>query len=188
MDALTALLCLVTVLIILYWALVDRSKTRNLPPGPKGWPLFGSILQISPTDSHKDLLKLSKQYGDVVALNMAGNTVVVLNSADAIRDAFYSAATRDVFAGRPLNFYAKYSDRGPSILFTNFSKEMMQQRKIYMKALKMYGEEGMVLEKIIMDEIQLVVRKIREYKGRPLDISTLVIPALANIILTVVSQ
>ncbi|XP_064612840.1 cytochrome P450 2D4-like [Liolophura sinensis] len=187
MDALSALLCLLLVLITLYWALIGRSKSHNLPPGPKGWPLFGSIFQISATDSHKDFLKLSEQYGDVIAVNMAGNPVVVLNSADAIREAFFSTTTRDVFAGRPRSFYAKYSDRGPSLLFTGFCKEMMQQRKIYMKTLKMYGEEGMVLENIIRDEIQIVVKKIRERRGQPIDIGALVIPALANIILTVMS-
>ena len=45
---------------------------RNLPPGPRGWPLIGSPSELT-YDLEQDGVRLSKQYNsDVICVNVYG--------------------------------------------------------------------------------------------------------------------
>ncbi|KAF9446837.1 cytochrome P450, partial [Macrolepiota fuliginosa MF-IS2] len=76
------------------------------PPGPKGYPLIGSALDI-PT--HKAWLAyhdMFKVYGDMVYLNAFGQDFLVLGSL---------ARTNDLFESRSSN----YSDRPKSTMLVD---------------------------------------------------------------------
>ncbi|GJE86824.1 cytochrome P450 [Phanerochaete sordida] len=63
-----------------------RAKHGNLPPGPPADPILGH-LRTFPRDNHgKTFYEWSKQYGDVLHLNIFGKSVVVLNSHEAAND------------------------------------------------------------------------------------------------------
>ncbi|MEE7458047.1 cytochrome P450 [Methylorubrum populi] len=57
---------------------LDRPvPTDTLPPGPKGWPLLGSLIGFA-RDPLGFLTACSRQYGDVVAFRTAGQLMLVL--------------------------------------------------------------------------------------------------------------
>ena len=70
----------------------QASAFTNLPPGPKGWPYFGSL----PTFIRKMAFQgkpmqvvfddFAKEYGPVYCLNVWGIRVVVANTAETIKE------------------------------------------------------------------------------------------------------
>ncbi len=59
------------------------SETRTLPPGPKGHPLTGNLLDYT-RDQLGYLTRCAREYGDVVRLRFANVPVYFLNHPDHI--------------------------------------------------------------------------------------------------------
>ncbi|EMD33935.1 hypothetical protein CERSUDRAFT_107728 [Gelatoporia subvermispora B] len=57
-----------------------------LPPGPKGWPLIGNMLDMPQDKPWETYAKWGKTYGPVVHLRMAGKPMIILNTAKAASD------------------------------------------------------------------------------------------------------
>ncbi|PQQ05531.1 cytochrome P450 CYP736A12-like [Prunus yedoensis var. nudiflora] len=43
-----------------------RNKKKRLPPGPRGFPVFGNLHLLSGEFPNKDLHRLAQKYGDVM--------------------------------------------------------------------------------------------------------------------------
>ncbi|KAI0369339.1 CyP450 monooxygenase [Pilatotrama ljubarskyi] len=83
-------------------AIQSRSR-RSLPPGPRGLPVIGNAFDIPQKQAWLVYRDLAAQYGDVVALNALGQTLVIVSSMTAAVDLFEKRS-------------AIYSDRQDSIL------------------------------------------------------------------------
>ncbi|KAJ7844085.1 putative monooxygenase [Mycena olivaceomarginata] len=69
--------------------LISRSLTclkNSLPPGPRRWPLIGSVLEIPQKHQWVTFSKWSKTYGDIVYLDALGQPIIVINSAKVAND------------------------------------------------------------------------------------------------------
>ncbi|KAG8788910.1 hypothetical protein FRC12_014072 [Ceratobasidium sp. 428] len=63
------------------------TKQLPLPPGPPSYPLIGQLLSMPLSSEHTTFDKQSRDIGsDIISLSMLGNTIVVLNSAQAATD------------------------------------------------------------------------------------------------------
>ncbi|XP_039136909.1 flavonoid 3'-monooxygenase CYP75B137-like [Dioscorea cayenensis subsp. rotundata] len=85
----------------------NKSKAHHLslPPGPRGWPIIGNLLQLG-TKPHETLHALSKTYGPLLRLRFGSVTVVVANTADV---ASQFLRTLDAnFSNRPPNSIAEH--------------------------------------------------------------------------------
>lgn len=69
---------------------------RDLPPGPWGLPILGSLLRLSPTTPYLSLSQLANRYGPIYSLRLGRVMTVVLTDPRIIRDAL----GREEFAGR----------------------------------------------------------------------------------------
>ncbi|KAH9937586.1 cytochrome P450 [Fomitopsis serialis] len=71
------------ILLICIIARLNSSRARGyLPPGPPGWPLIGNALDVPKTGAWKTFAKWSDEWGDIMTLNLLGQTVLVLNSSN----------------------------------------------------------------------------------------------------------
>ncbi|CAH0027119.1 unnamed protein product [Clonostachys rhizophaga] len=84
-----------------------RYSTRipNLP-GPRGYPLLGSLPSLRGKIPAEEYRQWGKRYGDVFQLQLGNTTTVVVNSAAAARDFFISQ--RNATNGRP-RFYVLHN-------------------------------------------------------------------------------
>ncbi|KAF9072171.1 cytochrome P450 [Rhodocollybia butyracea] len=79
----------VSVLLLLFaYCISTRSSgKRHLPPGPKGWPIIGNIFDVPKGVSHITYMEMAKTYGsDLLYLNMAGTSMLILHSVEAVND------------------------------------------------------------------------------------------------------
>ncbi|XP_068336686.1 ferruginol synthase-like [Pyrus communis] len=68
--------------------LVHRGKYenwKNSPPGPVGWPILGNLLQLSSSEIHEHLFKLSKIHGPLFSLKLGPKPVIVAASPEMAR-------------------------------------------------------------------------------------------------------
>ncbi|KAJ7131168.1 cytochrome P450 [Mycena epipterygia] len=64
-----------------------RTRKSLLPPGPRGLPLLGNLLDVPKTQEWLAFIEMSRKYdSDVISLNLMGDTVIVLNSLASVDD------------------------------------------------------------------------------------------------------
>lgn len=99
--------------------LIQRKSAKQLlplPPGPRGLPILGSLLFLSP-NLHHYFSSLSQSYGPVLSLRLGSKLCVVISSPSAAREIF---KTHDnVFANHaiPASAATYLRNASPNILF-----------------------------------------------------------------------
>ncbi|KZP21276.1 cytochrome P450 [Athelia psychrophila] len=75
-----------------------RFTKDKYPPGPPGLPFIGNLLQLS-ADPWIEFTEWKEQYGPIVYLNVAGQSIIVLNTTKAAADLLDRRA--DNYSDRP---------------------------------------------------------------------------------------
>ncbi|PON44139.1 Cytochrome P450, E-class, group I [Parasponia andersonii] len=78
-----------------------KSKRRNLPPGPPGWPIVGNLFQVvrSGKPFFEYVRHLRTQYGPILTLKMGTRTLIILSDPKLVHEALIENGA--VFASRP---------------------------------------------------------------------------------------
>ncbi|KAK7687261.1 hypothetical protein QCA50_009766 [Cerrena zonata] len=86
-------------LLLFRWFKYRSSLSLPLPPGPKGLPIVGNVLDIPSSMPWKAFRDLSTIYGDVLLLRIPTLPIVVLGSAQAAFDLLEKRS--DIYSSRP---------------------------------------------------------------------------------------
>lgn len=155
------ILLLISILLIL-----KKYEKKNYPPGPRGLPIIGSLLNIDAKVPYKSLTKLSEIYGPIFGMRMGSVYTVVLSDPKLIR----TTLAKDEFSGRaPLYlthgimngygkscyyYYCKISNISSFTLTGIICAEgelWKEQRKFVSATLKNFGAVKHSLKKDIME-------------------------------------
>ncbi|KAJ4496604.1 hypothetical protein C8R41DRAFT_918447 [Lentinula lateritia] len=60
-------------------------RKGRLPPGPRGLPLFGNLFQLN-IDAWLTFAEWKEQYGPLVQINVAGQSIVIMNTHKVASD------------------------------------------------------------------------------------------------------
>ncbi|KAK0185472.1 cytochrome P450 [Armillaria mellea] len=85
------------ILVVTY--IVRRYTFRRLPPGPRGLPIVGNILDMPTTKPWLTFAHWSELYGDMCSVTILGQTFIILSSADAAIDLL--AKRSSTYSDRP---------------------------------------------------------------------------------------
>ena len=110
-------------LIVLYTARYFTSPYRRLPPGPRGYPIIGNVLELKSRQSWLKFAGWRKEYGqfvlssnfldkfltrtrlgEIIYLNAAGQPIVILNSQRVAVDLLDRRS--GIYSDRPRNIVA----------------------------------------------------------------------------------
>ncbi|KAL1553542.1 6,7,8-trihydroxycoumarin synthase-like [Salvia divinorum] len=100
MIFLLLLLSLPIITILFFQAKNHKHATNLQPPGPPGLPFIGNLHQFDGQSPHTYLRRLSNKHGPVMSLKLGFRPVVVISSADAVKEIMKSHDA--VFSSRPL--------------------------------------------------------------------------------------
>ncbi|KAK7677690.1 hypothetical protein QCA50_019381 [Cerrena zonata] len=91
--------------LLLKWVKRSAKPALPLPPGPKGYPIIGNLLDIPSVTPWRTFAKWSKVYGDVMYLELSRQPTIVLNSAKAAFDLLEKRS--DIYSDRQVSLIAK---------------------------------------------------------------------------------
>ena len=115
---------------------VTSTLPKKLPPGPRGLPLFGSLLEIR-NDTHLSIDRLARRYGDICLLRFGRVPTVIISDADQLHEAFGKTELADrwvseimeTLSGQKDLVLAPYGDRWRQMQrFAN--RELLSARNI----------------------------------------------------------
>ncbi|XP_021833401.1 cytochrome P450 CYP736A12-like [Prunus avium] len=152
-----------------------KNKKKRLPPGPRGFPLFGSLHLLSGEFPNKDLHRLAQKYGDVMYMRLGLMPTIVVSSPQAAK---LFLKTHDlVFASRPPHEGARHISFGQrNLSFAEYGPYWRDMRK--MCTLELLSNHKInSFKSMRREEVALCVESIRDaaYKGRvAVDLSDIV--------------
>ncbi|KAK9075317.1 hypothetical protein SSX86_003640 [Deinandra increscens subsp. villosa] len=81
-NLLSSLFFFVTPLFLLFVARKYSKSVKNLPPGPRPWPIIGNMHQMA-KNPHIAAANFAKQYGPLISLRLGTRLLVVASSPEA---------------------------------------------------------------------------------------------------------
>uniref|UniRef100_A0A1I8GER8 Cytochrome P450 n=1 Tax=Macrostomum lignano TaxID=282301 RepID=A0A1I8GER8_9PLAT len=148
---------------------------RCLPPGPTGLPLVGVAPWLAVKRRDHYFTELAKQYGDIFTVRVGFFYIVVLNSAEAIKEAF---ARNEHIAGRGLRAFTKFLSDGKGIASAEGVRHR-EQRRYCLRVLRDFGFGRINFEGAIIEEAGRLADSIRANGSARQFAST---AAIANVI------
>ncbi|XP_020209026.1 cytochrome P450 83B1 [Cajanus cajan] len=108
-----------------------RSPKNRRPPGPRGLPIVGNLLQLDNSNLNFELLQLSQTHGPLFSLKLGFQRAIVISSPklakELLKDHDLNVCTRPPSHG-PL----KLSYNGLELIFSPYSDHWREIRKICM--------------------------------------------------------
>ncbi|KAI0029082.1 cytochrome P450 [Vararia minispora EC-137] len=136
----------------LFYRYISRKRALILPPGPPRLPVFGNAFDVPKDYAWKQYAKWSEKYGqssqshvrspsltsftgDVISLEVFGQTIIVINSHSALKDiVLVRSAT---FTGRPYNRFAEMVGwTGSNIPLTTVGRSWRERRRVMENCLR----------------------------------------------------
>lgn len=165
--------------------MLSRKKNRNAkkPPGPKGLPLIGNILDVKGSNIHHCLDKWAKEYGEVYSVKLLNQEAVVFSSASAIREAFVLEPTSTAFADKVPRLIPKLITYGlKDIAFSPAGPHQVKLRKIGHRMLKAYGEGVHKIEQVATVEMKVILKEYENTCGKDFSPDKYIFKLVANTI------
>ncbi|XP_041997434.1 cytochrome P450 71A9-like [Salvia splendens] len=153
------LFLLLPIIIIFYFqAQIYKHATKLHPPGPRGLPFIGILHQFDGRSPHTYLRCLSNKYGPVMSLKLGLRLVVVISSADAVKEIMKSHDA--VFSSRPLLVsLQRLTYNGLDVAFSPYNEVWREMRKI--STIHLFGaKQVQSSQPIFKDEVRKMMAKI----------------------------
>ena len=81
----------------------------KLPPGPRGLPVFGSLLDLR-HDTHLAIDRLARRYGDVCLLRFGNVPTVIISHPDLLQEAFGRPELADRWVSEIMDILSSQQD------------------------------------------------------------------------------
>ncbi|NWS16544.1 CP1A5 protein, partial [Pachyramphus minor] len=164
-------------------------KGLKSPPGPRGYPILGNVLEMR-KDPHLVLTKLSQKYGDVMEVRIGMRPVLVLSGLETIKQALVKQG--EDFMGRPDLHSFRYVADGQSMTFSPDSGEVWKaRRKLAQNALKTFSiapsptsSSTCLLEEHVSKEAEYLITKFLQLmeEEKSFDLNQYLVVSVANVI------
>lgn len=177
---------ILTISVVQWWRGRTSFKQKypgcKLPPGPRGFPLVGSIFSLG-RNPHLTFMEMAKKYGNVFTVNLAGQNVLVLNGFEAVREALVKQST--VFAGRPHLALTQELTEGQGIVSADYGSIWREQRRFTLQTLRNFGFGKQSFETNIQEEIRCMLDEFRATSGKPFNANHVMETSVSNVVCSI---
>ncbi|XP_038054804.1 cytochrome P450 2J6-like [Patiria miniata] len=172
----------VLLLLVLRWLL---GRPKNLPPGPWGFPLLGSIPAIvwgmfRGSEPHHQFHRYAAKYGPIFCFKILNKTVVVLNDYTLVKEAFQHPQLSD----RPKNILTDVL-KVDAVVVSN-GEPWVEMRRFCLTVLRSFGVGKTSFEEKIGTEAEELMKEMAAFGGKPFNPKSFIGNAVANVICCVI--
>ncbi|MCL7048118.1 hypothetical protein MKW94_008472, partial [Papaver nudicaule] len=170
---------LVLVLSIFLSILKKKKPNQQLPPGPRGVPLLGSLPFLDP-ELHTYFADLAQKFGPIFKLQLGTKVGIVISSPslakEVLKDHDTTFANRDVpVAGRAITY------GGQDIVWTPYGPEWRMLRKVCVR--EMLSNHSMdAVHSLRHNEVRRLVQHVHSKIGSPVDVGEQMFLTILNVI------
>lgn len=173
-------LCVATVFLFLRRFIfgVDAS----LPPGPKGWPIVGSLYSLGPRTipACRRFTTLAEKFGPIMFLRMGSRPTLIVSNDKMAKELL---RTHDqMFASRPKLATGKHFGYNyTSVVFAPSGSHFVRMKKIYTHEL-LSPTKVELLSAIRMEEIRVLLADlVKQSVAAPVNVTSMVFKANLNL-------
>ncbi|KAJ8045775.1 Steroid 17-alpha-hydroxylase/17,20 lyase [Holothuria leucospilota] len=167
------------------WVWSQQKPRKDFPPGPKGWPLIGNILEfMSDTPPQIIFMEHAKKYGDIFSIRIGQRWTVILNGAAVIKEALLKKGIE--FANRPSSFSIDlFSEGGKDIVFGQFTPTWKLHRKLAYSAFRTLATgNNERFEKLVYSILPGLIKHLDSKGSEPFNPKTAMASSIYNILAT----
>ncbi|KAF9463431.1 cytochrome P450 [Collybia nuda] len=153
--------------LLLLRTLVQRwRQPAALPPGPKGLPLIGNILDMPTEKEWLTFARWGEKWGDITSVNVFGQTLIILNSAKVATEMLEKKSS--IYSDRPtLQMGGELVGWKNALVFIPYGDRFRRFRRYIHQAM---GNNGAVSQYLPLEEIE-AHRFLRRVLDEPEDLS-----------------
>ncbi|XP_069823411.1 cytochrome P450 2D15-like [Dendropsophus ebraccatus] len=164
----------------------SRKNGSQFPPGPRGVPFLGNILQVDFRNPTETLRQLRKEFGDIFSLQYFWKNTVVLNGFEVMKEALINRS-EDIADRPPFPIYEKvgYSGDNKGLVLVPYGSSWKEQRRFTLCTLRNFGMGKKSLEERVTEEAQCLCSAFRSQKDQ-FNPHFLINNAVSNVICSIV--
>ncbi|XP_073442750.1 cytochrome P450 2D17-like [Dendrobates tinctorius] len=163
----------------------SRKNGSHFPPGPRGLPFLGNILQVDYRNPTVTFNQLRKQFGNVYSLQFFWTKMVVLNGFEVNKEALINRS--EDIADRPrFPIYEKLGCVGDTkgIVVAHYGSAWKEQRRFALTTLRNFGMGKKSLEERVTEEAQFLCSEFKSQKDQ-FDPTYFINNAVSNVICSI---
>ncbi|CCM01203.1 uncharacterized protein FIBRA_03251 [Fibroporia radiculosa] len=80
--------------------ILSGKRKGPLPPGPKGWPIIGNVLDMPSSYQWKTYTQWAEKWGDIISVTLLGQPIVVVSSLEHATELLERRST--LYSDRPI--------------------------------------------------------------------------------------
>ncbi|CAL5358698.1 hypothetical protein CsSME_00048711 [Camellia sinensis var. sinensis] len=161
--AVLALAWLATLTLLSKLINLGHRRQKELPPGPKPWPIIGNLNLVG-SKPHQSFHLLSKKYGEIMQLKFGSFPVVVASSPEMAKQ--FLKTHGKTFASRPATAAGKYTSYNfCDMTWAPYGPYWRQARKIYLNEL-FSPKQLDTYEYIRVEELHALISRLYALSGK----------------------
>ncbi|KAJ7133346.1 cytochrome P450 [Mycena epipterygia] len=121
-----------TALSLCYY-IYTRKSTMPLPPGPKGWPIIGNVLDMPKSHAWKTFARWGDIYGGIMSITLLGQPFVIINDPEIAAEILEKRGS--VYADRPTLEMANMSGWDRVLSNSRYGPRSKQYRKLIARVI-----------------------------------------------------
>ncbi|XP_059145625.1 steroid 17-alpha-hydroxylase/17,20 lyase-like [Physella acuta] len=151
---------------------LTTSSTKNVPPGPRGlsctWQLLKASWQV---DLPELAARWASIYGPLVYFNSGGIKFCHVNTPELARLLLAGDKFRNLTSDRVGNFVSKFTwYNGKDMFFTSYDSITRKKRRLFHKAVAMYGDGVERFEKVVGEELDFLCVELEKLSSAGKDV------------------
>ncbi|KAK0234240.1 cytochrome P450 [Armillaria fumosa] len=161
-DLLVVIIALVSI-----WALFRRNRNNApLPPGPRGLPLVGNLIDMPSDKEWFTFARWGKEYGDIASVSILGQRIIIVNSAQVAIDMLDKKSS--IFSDRPVLVMAGELVGWKKVLgLTPYGARFRDYRR---RAYQLFGNNTAMKQFLPLEELEMR-RFLKRLLVKPEDLS-----------------